>query len=85
MGEAGRRAPDFVAALATRLARTQVDPTHAANLARAEFGRMLGRVALTSAFNDVFRLMAWMFIAAIALAPFCRPLPSTPIGPAEAH
>jgi DHA2 family multidrug resistance protein len=46
---------------------------------------VVGRAALTSAFNDVFRLMAWMFIAAIAMAPFCRPLPSTPVRPADAH
>jgi DHA2 family multidrug resistance protein len=85
MGDGARRAPDFLAALAGQMARVTADPVHAALLARGEFSRVVGRLALTSAFNDVFRLMAWMFIAAIAMAPFCRPLPSTPVAPADAH
>jgi DHA2 family multidrug resistance protein len=85
LGESGRRAPDFIAGLAAQLARATADPDLATRLARGEFAQLVGRVALTSAFNDVFRLMAWMFIAAIALAPFCRPLPSSPVAPAEAH
>ena len=85
LGEAGRRAPDVVAALAVRIGRTVPDAAQAVLLARGEFARIVGRVALTAAFNDVFRVMSWMFIAAILMAPFCRPLPSTPVGPAEAH
>jgi DHA2 family multidrug resistance protein len=85
MGVNARHAPDVIASLTAQMARVAADPGQAALLARGEFSRVVGRVALTSAFNDVFRLMAWMFIAAIVLAPFCRPLPSTPVAPADAH
>jgi len=36
---------------------------------------MVGRFALTSTFEEVFRLMSWLFIAAAVLAPFRRPPP----------
>jgi DHA2 family multidrug resistance protein len=85
LGEAGRRAPDIVAQLGGRISQVVPDPVLAARMAQGELARLVGRAALTSAFNDVFRLMAWMFIAAIAMAPFCRPLPSTPVRPADAH
>ncbi len=81
LGESGRRAPDFLAALTARLTSAHPDPAQAALLARAEFGQLVGRLALTSAFNDVFRLMSWIFLAALVFVPFCRPLPSTPVGP----
>jgi DHA2 family multidrug resistance protein len=85
LGEAGRRAPEVIARLAGRIAGAVPDPALAARMAQGEFAGLVGRAALTSAFNDVFRLMAWMFIAAIAMAPLCRPLPSTPVRPADAH
>ena len=85
LGEAGRSAPDFIARLAGQLDAATGDLVGAGRLASAEFGRMVARDALTLAFNDVFRLMAWIFIAAIVMAPFCRPLPPTPALPAEAH
>jgi DHA2 family multidrug resistance protein len=85
MGEGARRAPDVLTGLAGQMARATADPVHAALLARGEFSRVVGRVALTLAFDDVFRVMAWIFIAAIVMAPFCRPLPSTPVAPADAH
>ena len=47
---------------------------------------MVGRYALTAAFNEVFRTMAWIFICALVLVPFCRPAPPTPATPApDAH
>ena len=85
LGESGRRAPDFLAALTGQIARVTADPTHASQLAGAEFSKLVGRAALTSAFNDVFRLMSWMFLAALILVPFCRPLPSTPVATTDAH
>jgi len=35
----------------------------------------------------VFRTMAWLFIVALVLVPFCRPAPSTAVNaiPPEAH
>jgi DHA2 family multidrug resistance protein len=45
-----------------------------------------GREALTLAFNDVFRLLAWMFIGALVMVPFCRPpANAAPPPPDAAH
>jgi len=43
-------------------------------MAQALAGRIVQREALTLAFNDVFRLMALLFLAALVLVPFCRPV-----------
>jgi DHA2 family multidrug resistance protein len=39
-------------------------------------GRVASREALTLAFDDVFRLLAWIFIGALVMVPFCRPAPN---------
>ncbi|MDB5444937.1 MAG: family efflux transporter permease subunit [Phenylobacterium sp.] len=87
LGEPGRGAADFVARMAGRFAAVTPDPDHALQLARAELARLVGREALTSAFNESFQLMAWMFLAALVMVPFCRPAAqgSAPAAPAEAH
>jgi DHA2 family multidrug resistance protein len=77
LGESGRRAPDFLAAIAQNLGRAAGDPLQALALAQGEFARIVGRNALTLAFDQVFRLMAWMFLIALVMVPFCRPLPNT--------
>jgi DHA2 family multidrug resistance protein len=77
LGEAGRRAPDFVAGLAQNLGRAAGDPNQALALAQGELGRIVGRDALTLSFDEVFRTMAWMFILALVMVPFCRPLPNS--------
>jgi DHA2 family multidrug resistance protein len=77
LGESGRRAPDFLAAIAQNLGRAVGDPLQALALAQGEFARIVGRNALTLAFDQVFRLMAWMFLIALVMVPFCRPLPNT--------
>jgi DHA2 family multidrug resistance protein len=46
---------------------------------QATLGRIVGREALTLAFNDVFRLMAWLFLAALVWCP------SAARAPADAH
>ena len=84
LGEAGRRAPDYVAALAGQIGGP--DPAHALLLAQGELGRLVGRYALTSAFDEVFRLMAWLFIAALIMVPFCKmPAAAASAPPVEAH
>ena len=50
--------------------------------ARAEFARVVGRYALTTAFDEVFRTMAWVFLAALIMVPFCKPAPGMPGGAA---
>ena len=53
-------------------------------MAQAMIARMIGREALTIAFDDVFRVMAWMFLAALVMVPFCKPAPGE-ASPADAH
>ena len=85
LGHAGRSAPDTVAALAQGFGRVTADPNQALALARGEFARLVGRNALTSAFDDTYRLMAWLFLAALILVPFCKPASPGSAPPADAH
>lgn len=89
LGVPDRAAPDVLAALTARMSAITPDPEHALLMAQATLGRLVAREAVTIAFDEVFRIMAWMFIAALVLVPFCR-LPKTaaaetPTMPAEAH
>ncbi len=86
LGEAGRRAPDFVAAIAGQIGGVAGDPNQALLLAKGEFARLVGRFALTSSFQEVFRTMAWLFIAALVMVPFCRPAPQgAAAAPVDSH
>ncbi|QUD90489.1 DHA2 family efflux MFS transporter permease subunit [Phenylobacterium montanum] len=85
LGEAGRNAPDVLAALAARIAQFGGDPGQALLGARGEFARLVGRQALTLAFNDVFRLMAWIFLAALVMVPLCKAPPVNAPPPADGH
>jgi len=85
LGEEGRRAPDFVAALARQIGQAAGDSNQAVLAAKGQLARLVGRYALTSAFDEVFRLMAWLFIAALVMVPFCRPAPQTGAPPPDAH
>ena len=85
LGEAGRSAPDVVAALAARIGAVTSDSAHALLMAQGELGRLAERIALTLAFNEVFRQMAWLFIAALLLVPFCKTAPAVSAAAIEAH
>jgi DHA2 family multidrug resistance protein len=85
LGEAARTAPDAIAALAARIAGATADSAHALLMAQAELAHVVARASLTLAFNEVFRLMAWMFIAALMLVPLCRPAATAPAPSADAH
>jgi DHA2 family multidrug resistance protein len=85
LGQAGRSAPDFVGALAQRIGQTAGDSDQAVLAAKGQLARLVGRYALTSAFDEVFRLMAWLFLAALIMVPFCRPAPQTAAPPPDAH
>src|SRR5271168_3820125 len=65
LGHNARAASETVAGLAHRLAAATPDPAQAELLARGLFGHSVGQQALALAFDDVFRLMAWMFVAAL--------------------
>jgi DHA2 family multidrug resistance protein len=86
LGHAGRHAPDIIANLANRIAQTKGgDPAQALLAAQSVMARLVGRDALTSAFDETFRLMAWLFIAALVMVPFCRPAPQGAASPPDAH
>ncbi len=72
-------------ALGERLKAMTPDADRARLMAESMLGRVAGREALTLAFDDVFRLMAYLFIAALVMVPFCRPPRIGGPPPAEAH
>jgi DHA2 family multidrug resistance protein len=49
------------------------DGARAALMAQAELARMISRQALTLAFADVFRVMAFLFLAGLLLLPLVKP------------
>ncbi|MGO4261923.1 DHA2 family efflux MFS transporter permease subunit [Lysobacter sp. TAB13] len=85
LGEAGRHASGFIADLAAKVGALTPDPAQALLIAQGEMAKVVARQSLTLAFNDVFRLMAWMFAAALIMVPFCRPAVSNAPPPADAH
>jgi DHA2 family multidrug resistance protein len=88
-GEALGAAPETARHMLTDLSRhisaTTPDPAHAMLMVQGVMTRVIGTEALTVAFNDVFRLMAWLFIAALVMVPFARVTGSGPAAGAEAH
>lgn len=84
MGAAPGIARDTVGGVAQRISGAVPDPSQAVLMAQGLFARVVGREALTLAFNDVFRLLAWMFIAALVMVPFCRPPKNATPPPADA-
>ncbi len=85
LGEPGRRVTAFTAALAHRIGGAAGDPRQALMLAKGELAQLVGRYALTSSFDEVFRMMAWLFLAALVMVPFCRPAPLPGAAPVDAH
>ncbi len=79
------RATNALEDLARGFASTTPDPAHAEGLARGVFGQLIGRQALTIAFDDVFRVMALIFVAALVLLPLTKPSTGSAAPPAEAH
>jgi len=85
LGHSGRAAGDVLGTLGARMAMVSPDPAHAGELASATLGRLIAREALAMGFDDVFRVMAWMFMGALVLVPFCRLVPGAPPPPDAAH
>ncbi|WP_298192934.1 DHA2 family efflux MFS transporter permease subunit [Novosphingobium sp.] len=80
MGHSGRAATELVTALAARMGP---DSAHGMSMAEALLARLIGREALAIGFDEVFRIMAWLFIAALVLVPFCK-IDRSPPPPADA-
>ncbi len=66
------QAAEFTARLAARLSEVTTDSAQALLMAQGELVKVVARQALTLAFNDAFRVMAWMFLVALVMVPFCR-------------
>ena len=75
-GEALGRTPsafnEATAGISQRLAAVTPDPAHAMLQAQGMLGRAIRLQALAIAFDDVFRLMSWMFVVALVMVPFTR-------------
>jgi len=85
LGEAPARATSMIQALAQHASGWTPDAGRALAIAQSEMGRMVSRQALTLAFADTYRLMAWMFLAALIIVPFCKPAPQGAPPPPDAH
>lgn len=85
MGRPGAHARDLVAGLTQFMSNGLGDVNQATLAAQAEFARIVSRYALTTAFNEVFRTMSWVFLCALVLVPFCRPVQQTAPATPDAH
>ena len=81
MGESPDRAREMVEGLARMAGAWTPDASYALQMAQAVLGGIVGREAATLAFADTFRLMAFVFVAALLLVPFAKPAPGAPGGP----
>ena len=84
LSEALGRSSEAANAAAAGLAQS-IGPALAAQMASATLARVIGREALTLAFDDAFRLMSYIFLAALVMVPFCRPPPIGGPAPKDAH
>jgi DHA2 family multidrug resistance protein len=84
LGRAPDRAAEMMDGLARQAAAYTPDAAYALQIAQAQLGHVVGREAATLAFADTYRLMAWLFIAALVIVPFCKPAPNAIVSP-DAH
>jgi len=84
LGRSPQAAQDVLTGLSRQLGRLTPDLDHAQLMAEALMKQVVGREALTLAFDDVFRLMAYVFVAALVMVPLCRP-PRGMTSPTDAH
>ena len=61
------------------------DAGRALSMAEGVMGRIVGREAATLAFADTYRLMAFMFLAALIIVPFAKPAPYVAGPPPSEH
>lgn len=85
MGHHASAAQQASASLVTHFSAFTSDPAHAQAMAQGALGHVLAREALALGFDDVFRIMSFMFLAALVLVPFCRPAAAPPPADAAAH
>lgn len=85
LGRSATTANEAATGLARHIGRYVSDPALAQQMAEGTLGRLVGREALTLAFDDVFRLMSYIFLAALIMVPFCKPPPIGGPAPTDAH
>ena len=83
LGASGDAARQAAAQLAQGIGKVVIDPHRAMLMADAVLARIVGRQALGLAFEDVFRMMSYLFIAALLMVPFCKPPMTAGPPPAE--
>lgn len=75
LGTRGDGARQLLEGLLHDLSTRTTDAANAFLAAQALVERHVQRQALVLAFDDVFRLMAWLLLATLVLVPWCRPAP----------
>lgn len=86
MSQHPAEASEILARVTQRMQQLTPDTDHALLMANSLLAKVVGREALTTAFNEVFHLLALLFVAALVLVPFCRPpANAAAAAPAEAH
>lgn len=83
LGVSALGAEALITGLADKFVQVTPDPERARLMAESLMSGVVGREALTLAFDDVFRLMAYLFIAALVMVPFCRSSRGVPPSIAE--
>ncbi len=76
---------DAVTSMSQRLSAYTSDPAQALLQAQSTLGRTVSQQALTIAFDDVFRVMCWMFVVALLMVPFAKPVPGSTPSVADSH
>jgi DHA2 family multidrug resistance protein len=86
LGHSAHAFSDGVAGMAQRLATVTPDPAQALLEAQGILARSISQQAITIAFDEVFRVMCWMFVAALLMVPFAKrgPAGAAP-APADSH
>lgn len=85
LGQAPERATAMMQGLAQHASGWTPDAARALAMAQSEMGRIVSRQAMTLAFADTYRLMAWLFLGALIIVPFCKPAPLNAPPPPDAH
>jgi len=86
LGHSAQAFNDAVAGMAQRLAAVSSDSAHALFQAQDLVGQAIRQQAFAIAFDDVFRVMSWMFVAAFLMVPFAKPAANNAGAlPADSH
>jgi len=72
LGNTGTSFESAASRLATELSTVTPDPVVASAQAHAILAKEVGLQSMAIAFDDVFRLMAWMFLVALIMVPFAK-------------